>query len=159
TCGSRSPSRPPWRPCWPSRATQRAHPGSTAAAPRRPSDSVDPLDRSRSIDALRRGMRHARRPARSCPGSPSRGGAMESIYYVMAWACHRRCKHCYEERFRPYTGAELGSVVAEAVANFPRIIDHLPERMTYLDLEHPEPDGRLPERVGRIIVSGGESLV
>jgi hypothetical protein len=84
---------------------------------------------------------------------------MESIYYVMSWACHRRCKHCYEERFRPYTGAELGSVVGEAVGNFPRIIDHFPERMTYLDLEHPDPDGRLPERVGRIIVSGGESLV
>ncbi len=37
---------------------------------------------------------------------------MESIYYVMAWACHRRCKHCYEERFRPYVRAELAGVLA-----------------------------------------------
>jgi hypothetical protein len=84
---------------------------------------------------------------------------VESIYYVMSWACHRRCRHCYEDRFRPYHGAALEAVVAEAAANFPRIVDHFPDRMTYLDLEHPEPDGRLPERVGRIIVSGGESLV
>jgi len=27
---------------------------------------------------------------------------MESIYYVMCFGCHRRCKHCYEDRFRPY---------------------------------------------------------
>ena len=66
---------------------------------------------------------------------------MESIYYVMAWACHRRCKHCYEERFRPYVRDELKAVVAEAAANFPRIIDHFPERMRYLDLDDPSPDG------------------
>lgn len=84
---------------------------------------------------------------------------MESIYYVMSWACHRRCQHCYEDRFRPYTGAGLEAVVAESVRSFPRIVDHLPDRMTYLDLEHPLADGSLPERVGRIIVSGGESLV
>ena len=39
---------------------------------------------------------------------------MESIYYVMAWACHRRCKHCYEDRFRPYVGGALEAVIAEA---------------------------------------------
>ena len=49
---------------------------------------------------------------------------MESIYYVMAWACHRRCKHCYEDRFRPYTGDALKAVVAEAAANAPRIVVH-----------------------------------
>jgi hypothetical protein len=37
---------------------------------------------------------------------------MESIYYVMAWACHRRCRHCYEERFRPYARGDLEAVVA-----------------------------------------------
>ena len=31
---------------------------------------------------------------------------MESIYYVAAWACHRRCDHCYEDRFRPYVRGE-----------------------------------------------------
>src|SRR5215472_16631740 len=39
---------------------------------------------------------------------------MESIYYVMCFACHRRCKHCYEDRFRPYVRDELAAVVAEA---------------------------------------------
>jgi hypothetical protein len=84
---------------------------------------------------------------------------MESIYYVAAWACHRRCRHCYEDRFRPYVRAELESVVREAECNAPRIVDHLPERITYLDRGDPRPDGSLPERVGRIILSGGEFLL
>jgi hypothetical protein len=84
---------------------------------------------------------------------------MESIYYVMAWACHRRCRHCYEERFRPYVRGALDAVVREATANFPRIVDHFPERMTYRDLEDPAADGTLPEKTGRIILSGGESLL
>ena len=84
---------------------------------------------------------------------------MESIYYVMSWACHRRCKHCYEERFRPYVRSELEGVVREAEANFPRIIANLPDRMTYLDSESPLPDGGFAEKTGRIILSGGESLL
>jgi MoaA/NifB/PqqE/SkfB family radical SAM enzyme len=84
---------------------------------------------------------------------------MESIYYVMAWACHRRCKHCYEERFRPYVRAELAGVLAEAEANFPRIVDHFPERMTYRDREDLDAAGRPREKVSRVILSGGESLV
>jgi hypothetical protein len=84
---------------------------------------------------------------------------MESIYYVMAWACHRKCRHCYEERFRPYVRGALEAVVAEAAANFPRIVDHFPERMTYLDQDDPRPDGSFPEKSGRIILSGGESLL
>ena len=84
---------------------------------------------------------------------------MESLYYVMAWACHRKCRHCYEDRFRPYVRAPLEAVVAEAERNFPRIVDHLPERFTYLDLDAPNDDGTLPERTGRIILSGGESLL
>ena len=84
---------------------------------------------------------------------------MESIYYVMSWACHRRCKHCYEERFRPYVRGALEGVVREAETNFPRIVDHFPERMIYRDLDDPAPDGSLPEKTGRIILSGGESLL
>ncbi len=84
---------------------------------------------------------------------------MESLYYVMCWACHRRCKHCYDERFRPYVRNALESVIAEAEANFPRIIDHLPARMTYLDTDAPLPDGGFQEKVGRIVLSGGESLL
>ncbi len=86
---------------------------------------------------------------------------MESIYYVMSWACHRRCVHCYEERFRPYVHEELAGVVAEAKANFPRVIDHLPDRMTYLDLDSPEENALegYRERRGRIILAGGELLI
>jgi hypothetical protein len=84
---------------------------------------------------------------------------MESIYYVVSWACHRRCKHCYEERFRPYNAAEMKGVLAEAVASFPRIVDALPERMRYLDRNSPAADGTLPEKKSRIILSGGESLL
>ena len=60
---------------------------------------------------------------------------MESIYYVMSWLCHRTCRHCYEDRFRPYYGEDLARVVEQARTNSPRIINNLPERMTYLDLE------------------------
>lgn len=84
---------------------------------------------------------------------------MESIYYVAAWACHRRCPHCYEGRFRPYVRSELESVVREAERNMPRIVDHLPERMSYLDRADPRADGTLPEKQGRIILSGGEFLL
>ena len=75
---------------------------------------------------------------------------MESIYWVLAWACHRKCRHCYEDRFRPYVRGELEAVVTEAEANMPRIVGNLPERMTYRDGAR--------ERVGRIILSGGEAL-
>jgi hypothetical protein len=79
---------------------------------------------------------------------------MESIYYVMTFLCHRRCPHCYEDRFRPYYGAELNRVVAETRANYPRIIENFPDRMTYFDIT----DG-LRERTGRIILAGGEILL
>ena len=84
---------------------------------------------------------------------------MESLYYVMAWACHRKCKHCYEDRFRPYIRGELEAVVQEAERNFPRILANLPERFTYIDLDDPRSDGTYPEKTGRVILSGGESLL
>ena len=84
---------------------------------------------------------------------------MESIYYVMCWACHRRCRHCYEDRFRPYVRGGLEAVVHEAERNFPRIVDGFPARMTYLDQDDPRPDGSFPEKRGRIILSGGEALL
>jgi hypothetical protein len=49
--------------------------------------------------------------------------------------------------------------VSEARANFPRIIDHFPERMSYRDLDDPAEDGSPREKVGRIILSGGEALL
>jgi MoaA/NifB/PqqE/SkfB family radical SAM enzyme len=84
---------------------------------------------------------------------------MESIYYVMCWACHRKCVHCYEDRFRPYVRGKLESVVAEAERNFPRIVDHFPARHTYFDTDDPRPDGTFPEKTGRVILSGGEALI
>lgn len=84
---------------------------------------------------------------------------MESIYYVMAWACHRKCRHCYEDRFRPYIRGELDAVVAEAERNFPRIVANFPERLTYRDQDDPQPDGTFPEKTGRVILSGGEVLL
>lgn len=84
---------------------------------------------------------------------------MESLYYVMAWACHRKCRHCYEERFRPYVRDSLEAVVAEAERNFPRIVDNLPAHFTYLDRDSTQPDGAPQRKVGRIILSGGESLL
>jgi len=84
---------------------------------------------------------------------------MESIYYVMTWLCHRRCQHCYEARFRPYTGAELEAVVAESRANFERVINHFPDRMTYLDLADCDGALRPKEKTGSVILAGGEILL
>lgn len=80
---------------------------------------------------------------------------MESIYYVMCWLCHRSCRHCYDERFKPYRGGELEKVVAEAVETFPRVIGNLPARMTFLDPGEPE----LGEQPGSVILAGGEILL
>lgn len=82
---------------------------------------------------------------------------MESIYHVLCWHFHRRCRHCYDERFRPYVRDELESVVSEAVNSAPAIINNLPASMQYLDRNTPEPDspGGYRQRTGRIIISGG----
>lgn len=84
---------------------------------------------------------------------------MESIYYVITWLCHRTCAHCYEDRFRPYHGNQLGQVVGDSQRLFQRIIDNLPERHTYLDLEDLNEQGQPREKVGRIILAGGEVLL
>ncbi|HEV2492028.1 MAG TPA: radical SAM/SPASM domain-containing protein [Terriglobia bacterium] len=79
---------------------------------------------------------------------------MESIYYVVTFLCHRQCPHCYEDRFRPYHGAELEQGVADSRASFRRIIGNFPDRMTYLDIAD-----SLCEKRGRIILAGGEVLL
>lgn len=81
---------------------------------------------------------------------------MESIYWVTCWACHRKCKHCYDDRFRPYVRGDLAAVIAESQAALPRIVANLPERMRYRVRKG---DGSLSgEKVGRIILAGGEPL-
>ena len=84
---------------------------------------------------------------------------MESIYYVLTYACHRKCRHCYDTRFRPYVRDELKAVVGEGVENYRRIIANLPDSMTYLDPEHPNADGTPGTRIGRLIMAGGELLI
>lgn len=84
---------------------------------------------------------------------------MESIYYVMSWLCHRTCRHCYEDRFRPYYGNELEAVVSEARTNFARIIANLPARLTYLVRDDPDGRGGFQEKIGRVILAGGEILL
>jgi hypothetical protein len=84
---------------------------------------------------------------------------MESLYYVMCWACHRRCAHCYDDRFRPYVREGLEAVVADAERAHPRIVANFPARMTYLDRTDRRPDGTPREKIGRVILSGGESLL
>ncbi len=83
---------------------------------------------------------------------------MESLYYVLSYVCHRRCAHCYEDRFRPYHGAALTQQLERNLADMPRIVDHLPARLRYRDRQAPNPDGSLPEHPGRIILAGGEVL-
>ena len=85
---------------------------------------------------------------------------MESLYYVLCWHCHRRCKHCYDDRFRPYVRDELESVVREAAVCAPVIINNFPASMQYLDRNTPDKtsvDG-YKKRTGRIIISGGDVL-
>ncbi|GAK32311.1 hypothetical protein AQ1_00175 [alpha proteobacterium Q-1] len=84
---------------------------------------------------------------------------MESIYYVLSWACHRKCKHCYDDRFRPYVRDALESVVVEGEQAYARIIANLPERMTYRDLDARNAQGEPEEKIGRIVLSGGDVLV
>ncbi len=67
--------------------------------------------------------------------------------------------HCYEDKFRPYVRNALGDVVGQTMQNWPRVLENLPEAMTYLDLEQPIPGGGWQERRGRIILSGGEVLI
>lgn len=81
---------------------------------------------------------------------------MESIYYVLCWHCHRRCKHCYDDRFHPYVRDELDQVVSEARDNAPRIIANLPDSMRFLDTE--ASGDKAVYRTGRIILSGGDVL-
>lgn len=86
---------------------------------------------------------------------------MESIYYVLCWACHRRCKHCYESRFRPYVRGALRKVVDEARESFPKVLASLPDELSYLDLNAPSETapGGYERRASRIILAGGEVLV
>jgi len=77
---------------------------------------------------------------------------LESIYWVINHACHRKCRHCYDDRFRPYVRDALEKKVRESETAFDKIIENLPDALGYKD-----EDGR--QQPGRIILAGGEVLV
>lgn len=80
---------------------------------------------------------------------------MQSLYWVLTWACHRKCKHCYDDRFRPYVRDALSEVVGEGVQAYEAIIKNLPDDMTWFDPANP--------KAGRqktlLILAGGELLI
>lgn len=77
---------------------------------------------------------------------------MQSIYWVMTWACHRKCRHCYDDRFRPYVREALAEVVGEGQAAYQTIISHLPDDMSWTDA------AGMQQRT-TLILAGGELLI
>jgi hypothetical protein len=84
---------------------------------------------------------------------------MEAIYWVLTWACHRRCRHCYDDRFRPYSRGELQRVVGEGQHAHRAILRNLPDDMSYLDPGRPNADGAPARRRTLLVLAGGELLI
>jgi hypothetical protein len=77
---------------------------------------------------------------------------MEAIYWVLTWACHRKCPHCYDDRFRPYVRDELKRVVGEGQAAYRAILGNLPDDYSFVGR-----DG--VRRRGLLVLAGGELLI
>ncbi|MCR9225018.1 MAG: SPASM domain-containing protein [Hyphomonas sp.] len=78
---------------------------------------------------------------------------MQAIYWVLTWACHRKCKHCYDDRFRPYVRDALTEVVAEGQTAYHAVIDNLPDDMSWLN----ENTGQRERTL--LVLAGGELLI
>ncbi|MEL7128788.1 MAG: SPASM domain-containing protein [Pseudomonadota bacterium] len=78
---------------------------------------------------------------------------MQAIYWVLTWACHRKCKHCYDDRFRPYVRDALSDVVGEGRRAYTAIIDNLPDDLTWLNTKTGEREKTL------LVMAGGELLI
>jgi len=78
---------------------------------------------------------------------------MQAIYWVLTWACHRKCKHCYDDRFRPYVRDALTEVVSEGQTAFQSVVDNLPDDMTWLNEKTGQRDRTL------LVMAGGELLI
>ena len=78
---------------------------------------------------------------------------MQAIYWVLTWACHRKCRHCYDDRFRPYVRHELTRVVAEGQHAYLAILNNLPDDMTFFD-----PASGTRKR-SLLVLAGGELLI
>ncbi|MEL6727365.1 MAG: SPASM domain-containing protein [Pseudomonadota bacterium] len=77
---------------------------------------------------------------------------MQAIYWVLTWACHRKCKHCYDDRFRPYVRDALTQVVGEGQAAYQKVIDNLPDDLSWVD-----ETGRRDRTL--LVLAGGELLI
>jgi hypothetical protein len=84
---------------------------------------------------------------------------VESIYWVITWACHRKCRHCYDDRFRPYGRPDLARMIGENVEACRRILANLPDDMSFLDASRPMPDGTATRHRSSLILAGGEVLI
>ena len=78
---------------------------------------------------------------------------MQSIYWVLTWACHRKCEHCYDDRFRPYVRGALKETVAQGQRVYQRILANLPDDMTW------SAPGESERHPSLIILAGGELLI
>ena len=78
---------------------------------------------------------------------------MQSLYWVLTWACHRKCKHCYDDRFRPYVRDALSEVVGEGLAAYEKVIANLPDDLTWLN----ETTGQRERTL--LVMAGGELLI
>lgn len=77
---------------------------------------------------------------------------MQAIYWVLTFACHRRCAHCYDDRFRPYLREGFSRVVGEGRAAYEAIIANLPDDMTWAD-------GKGGREKTLLVMAGGELLI
>jgi hypothetical protein len=77
---------------------------------------------------------------------------MQSLYWVLTWACHRKCAHCYDDRFRPYVRGALTDVVAEGQRAYERVLANLPDDMSWTDAA-----GKRQPTL--IVLAGGELLI
>jgi hypothetical protein len=78
---------------------------------------------------------------------------MEAIYWVLTWACHRKCRHCYDDRFRPYVRDDLKRVVGEGQRAYRTVLRNLPDDMSFRD---PKTGAR---RRSLLVLAGGELLI
>ena len=78
---------------------------------------------------------------------------MQAIYWVLTWACHRKCAHCYDDRFRPYVRDALTRVVAEGQHAYEKVIANLPDDMTWANPQ----TGQLERTL--MVMAGGELLI
>jgi hypothetical protein len=84
---------------------------------------------------------------------------VEAVYWVLTWACHRRCVHCYDDRFRPYVRDGLKAVVDEGRGAYRAILANLPDDMSWRDPARLDADGAPRRNRSLLVLAGGELLI